>query len=293
VQDKVAEEVILKRLSSEILKFLRQIRVKTEPGVEFSLGGAEAGSPNLQAALAAAWGALKGSKSAIVFLIDEARVLEKNRADLILYLRAVLEQLQINRVPVMFVPAGKLTISGPSGTGFSPLVRTFPPVILENFSPQESRAFIDRKLSQVGLKITDRAFAKVAEVTEGHPFVLTAYMATAYSKYQPPERELSEAHVKAADVEFLGRVLAPFFSRFYDQAGPMSKRILSALASEESGKSSLSELCGILGRRNNELSPHLAKLVQDGAIIRVDRGCYRLFHHLLGEYITAKASPHN
>lgn len=43
-----------------------------------------------------------------------------------------------------------------------------------------------------------------------------------------------------------------------------------------------------LGKESNELSPHLAKLVQDGAIVRVDRGEYRLFHHLLGTYIKAR-----
>lgn len=287
VQEKVREESILKRISNDVYKIISRIRITTV-GVEVGLRDQSAELPNLQAALSVVWGAIKNSKEAIVFLIDEARVLEKNRADLILYLRAVLEQLQIDRIPVMIVPAGKLSISGPSGTGFSPLVRTFPPVILENFSKTESRAFIDKKLGQAGLRITDKAFEKAYEATEGHPFVLSAYLSTAYSKLQAADAELNDLHFKAADVEFVSRVLSPFFSRFYDQAGKTSKSLLRTMAVNPKWESSLSELSEKLKKNNNELSPHLAKLVQDGAIIRIDRGRYKLFHHLLGEYVKDK-----
>ncbi len=218
-------------------------------------------------------------------MVDEARVLERNRAELILYLRAVLEQLQINKIPVMIIPAGKLTITGPSGTGFSPLVRTFPPVILENFNYAESKMFIERKLSKVNIAIPEPVLQKIYEVTEGHPFVLTAYLATAYSKLKDHESELKSGHFAAADIEFVNRILAPFFSRFYDQAGKGSKNILYEIAQSKDKEIHLSELSSKLNKNSNEISPHLGKLVQEGAIIRTDRGRYKLFHHLLGEYI--------
>lgn len=288
VQEKVREEMILKRLSSEIFKIIQRIRIKTEK-VEISLSESKENTfPNLQSALMAAWNALKGTKKAIVFLMDEARVLEKNRAELLLYLRAVLEQLQLERIPVMIVPAGKLTITGPAGTGFSPLVRTFTPALLENFSREEADLFISKKLARAMAQADKRVLEKIYQVTEGHPFVLTAYMATAYSKLPTGDAKLSEAHFKATDVEFVGVVLAPFFARFYDQAGRTSRKILSEMAKTPRGEISLSELAGILRMEMNELSPHLAKLVQDGSIIRIDRGKYKLFHHLLGEYVIEK-----
>ena len=286
VQEKVKEEVILQRISSSVLGALKRIRVKTESGIELSIGDLKENIfPNLQSALTAAWKDLQKIKTAIVFLIDEARILERNRAELILYLRAVLEQLQINRIPVMIIPAGKLTITGPSGTGFSPLVRTFPPVILENFSYPESKMFIERKLGKASIAITEPVLKKVHEVTEGHPFVLTAYLATAYSKLKDNESELKTEHFAAADIEFVPRVLAPFFSRFYDQAGKGSRNILSEIAQSKNTEIHLSELSTKLNRSSNEISPHLGKLVQEGAIIRTDRGKYKVFHHLLGEYI--------
>ncbi|MBI5035922.1 ATP-binding protein [Candidatus Micrarchaeota archaeon] len=293
IQEKVREEVILKRLSSQLfnLNLLERVRIKTETGVEISLVREPKGDayPNLHSALSAAWNALKGSKTAIVFLVDEARVLEKNRAELILYLRAVLEQLQVSRVPVMVVPAGKLTITGPTGSGFSPLVRTFPPAVLENFSEAETKAFICRKLRQVNFVFADSAFPHVFSVTEGHPFVLSAYLSAAYSKMPADETELKEVYFKATDLVFVKYVLAPFFSRFYDQAGPFSKRILGVMAKDSAGETTLSKLTGALKKEANELSPHLAKLVQDGAIVRIDRGKYKLFHHLLGQYIREKS----
>lgn len=284
LQDKVREEVILQRLSKNVFDALKRIRLKAV-GVEISLSDAGENFPNLQSALSGAWRALHDSKKAIVFLVDEAVVLEKNKAELMLFLRSVLEQLQVDKTPVMIVPAGKFAISGPSGTGFSPLVRTFPPAILDNFTNAESRAFIDKKLGQTGVHITDEAFKHVCVVTEGHPFVLTAYLASAYDKLQAGESELSEAHFKAADVDFVSRALAQFFARFYDHVGPNSKRLLEVIAKNNACEASLSELTGALKKNSNQLSPFLAKLVQDGAIVRIDRGKYRLFHHLFGEYV--------
>ena len=289
VQAKVREEVILQRISEKILNALKRVKIKTESGIEISFSN-EIGNnfPNLHSALTAVWSNLKDIKTAIVFLIDEARTLEKNRAELILYLRAVLEQLQIDKVPVMIIPAGKLSIIGPSGTGFSPLVRTFPPIILENFSFGESKTFIEKKLKQANISVKGETLKNIYEVTEGHPFVLTAYLATAYSKLKENESELKLEHFKATDVEFTNRILAPIFSRFYDHQSEINRKILLKMASQSKGEISLSELTGELNKKSNELSPHLGKLVQEGAIIRTDRGKYKLFHHLLGEYIKNK-----
>ncbi len=290
LQERVREEIILRRISAKVYDVLKRIKIKirsseNHSSLEIGLGDGNGETfPNLHSALLEAWQALREHKKAIVFLIDEARVLERNRADLILYLRAVLEQLQIHKVPVMIIPAGKLTISGPSGSGFSPLVRTFPPAILENFTFEESASFIRKKLEQAHISISDGVLKLVHAVTEGHPFVLSAYMAAAYTKLKEGDTELRKEHFEAADIEFVKRILAPFFSRFCDQAGKNSKRILWEMArkKEEIG---LSELSEILHKEGNELSPYLAKLTQDGAIIRVDRGKYKLFHQLLSQYI--------
>ncbi len=283
LKEKVNEEVILKRISSTVLNTIKKIKVTVSSSVEFELGE-DSEYPNLHSALSTAWKDLQDSKKSIVFFIDEARVLEKNRADLILYLRAVLEQLQINKVPVMIIPGGKLSISGPSGSGFSPLVRTFPPAILENFTKNETIAFVKKKLSSVKISISEEAFGKIYQVTEGHPFVLSAYMSAAYSKLKTGEKEITTNHLDATDVEFVKSVLSHFFSRFYDQSGKMSKKVLLEIAKKE-GRITLSQLSEIMNKEGNEISPYLAKLVQDGALIRIDRGEYKLFHHLLGQYI--------
>lgn len=293
VKEKVREEMILDRISNEIFKIIQRIKIKAEK-VEISLSEEDENAfPNLQSALIAAWKALKGTKKAIVFLLDEARVLERNRAELLLYLRAVLEQLQTEHIPVMIVPAGKLTITGPAGTGFSPLVRTFQPALLENFSREEANAFITKKLKQAGVEIEQATFEKAYNVTEGHPFVLTAYMNSAYSRLLPRQTRLTRAHFEATDVDFVRADLAPFFARFYDQAGRTSRKILSIMAEVPKGEISFSELAKKLELGMNELSPHLGKLVQDGSIIRIDRGKYKLFHHLLGEYVMNRQKRNN
>ena len=285
INEKIKEEIVLQRLSEDILNTIKRIKVAAA-GVELSYNNdvAETAAPNLQSALTRIWKTLKGKKIAIVFLIDEAGILERRRADLVLYLRAVIENLQIEKTPVMIIPGGKISIYGPSGSGFSPLVRTFTPILLENFKRQEADTFIISKLKSVDVKISDSLLERIYQTTEGHPFVLSAYMSSVYSKMQADEKEVTTAHLDAVDLEFSSRVLAPFFARFYDQAGKTSRGIMSELA-KNNGEGNLSELSDALHKENYEISPNLAKLVQDGAIIRTERGHYKLFHHLLGQYI--------
>lgn len=285
LQEKVKEEVILKRIASKALDLIKKIKITISGNVEISMQDtANTDFPNLHSALISAWETIKDSKSEIVFLIDEARILEKNKAKLILYLRSVLEQLQTKNIPIMIIPSGKFTISVSSGSGFSPLVRTFPPAILENFTFEEMKTFVTKKLCDVGIILKQDLLKRVYEFTEGHPFIVSAYMASAYVKMSPKEKEMNTLHFDAADVEFTSRILASFFARFYDAASKNSRKVLHMIA-EMKGVANLSDLSDKLHKRNNEISPYLAKLVQDGAIIRTDRGEYRLFHKLFGKYI--------
>ncbi|MBI1973822.1 hypothetical protein HYS54_03330, partial [Candidatus Micrarchaeota archaeon] len=247
----------------------------------------------LQSSLKQAWKAIDGQKIAIVILIDEASMLQRNRAELLLYLKAVLEQLQIDKIPVMILPAGTHYLLGPSGTGFSPIVRAFPPVYLVNFTEAESRAFVEKKVSYAGIECGNELFRKIYEVTEGHPFVITAYLWSIYSKLTAGETKISSTHLDAADVEFVDHVLAPFFARFYDKTGKASRDLLTCMAQEFGNEASISDLSSFLKKETNELSPYLAKLVQDGSLLRIDRGKYRFFHHLMVDYIKNKAKTSN
>ena len=110
-------------------------------------------------------------------------------------------------------------------------------------------------------------------------------MASLYAKLQAGDNVIEGKHLDAVDLDFVGYDLRPFFSRFYDQTGGVSKEILRFMA-EGGGEITLAALIEKTGISSNELSPRLAKLVQDGSIIRIDRGRYRLFHHLFVDYIS-------
>ncbi len=284
IKDKVREENILKRLSDSVANAVSKLKLRYEKvSLEVDVSQNEHGS--FQAVLKDAWQAVRGSKTAIVFLVDEASVLESNKGKLLMFLRAVLEQLQTERVPVMFVPAGKLSLSDQgTGMGFSPLVRTFPPAMMNNFTKEETRHYVEKKLKPPEISIQEPEFLKIFEITEGHPYVLTAYLHRVFEKLGPNEKRISTIHLEAANVEFVKYDLNAFFARFYEKTGPTQRSIMKTIA--ESGNSaSLSELTTKLSKDSNQLSPYIAKLVQMGAIIRVERGEYALFHHLLKEHI--------
>src|SRR3989344_9146122 len=266
LKEKVREEAILKKMSFVVFEALKKIKLKIAGNLEIGYEDSEVLFPNIHSALSATWNELKDSKKAIVFLIDEAGILEKNKAELIMYLRAVLEQLQTERVPVMIVLSGKFATTSTSGSGFSPIVRTFPPAFLENFNKNESDTFVKKRLNAKNISISDELLKRVYYTTEGHPFVLSAYMGSAYLKLNSEEKELKDLHFDATDIDFVKRILAPFFSRFYDNVGKNSKKILMYI-SKAGGEIGLSELSEILDKKNSQISPYLAKLTQDGAII--------------------------
>jgi hypothetical protein len=286
LKEKVEEEILLERIKNVALDSLKRIKVRIPSGVEISYLNAESDVvyPNLNAALTAAWKLFKNEKIAVVFLIDEARILEKNKADLILYLRAVLEQLQVDKTPIMFLLGGMFTINATSGSGFSPLIRTFPPSFLENFNKEESKAFIKKKLATTRIKINESILDTIYEITQGHPFILTAYMGSLYSKLIDGEKEISIKHIEATNIDFVKVSLYPFFSRFYDNASPGSKKVLKKIAMND-GEAQLTELADSMKQETYRISPYLAKLTQDGAIVKEERGHYKLFHKLFGQYI--------
>src|SRR3989338_3105641 len=80
LKEKVNEEVILKKISSAVLNALKKIKITINSSIEISVKDESRSSefPNLHSALESAWESLKDYKKAIVFFIDEARVLEKN-----------------------------------------------------------------------------------------------------------------------------------------------------------------------------------------------------------------------
>lgn len=184
----------------------------------------------------------------------------------------------------MMLLGGMFSLNNSAGSGFSPLIRTFPPSILENFSDDEMRIFIKKKLAQTKINMEEGLFSIIYDNTQGHPFILTAYLNAIYSKLTDDETEIRFKHLLAADVDFVKVELYPFFSRFYDNASNGSKKILNKIASE-GGKANLTELADNLEQKPYKISPYLAKLTQDGALIRTDRGNYKLFHKLFGAYI--------
>lgn len=288
LKEKVANEVVLKKISKTVFDALKKVRLRIGGAVEIQYNGDQIQSyPTLQSALTAAWNDMKGHKTAIVFLIDEAGVLERNKAALIMYLKAVIEQLQAERIPVMMVLGGKLTMIASTGGGFSPNMRAFPPSLMENFSKEECHKFVKKRLESNQKTVSDTLIDMAYEKTEGHPYVLSAYLASAYLNLTPEENVLAKKHFDAADVDFVKRTLAYFFSRFYDNAGRMGKTILEK-AAESGGEIGLQKLCEEMKKKNFQLSPYLAKLIQDGAMVRSDRGKYKLFHKLLGNYIVER-----
>lgn len=284
LKEKVQEEILLERMKNVAIDSLKHLKLKTPQGYELSYSSSDKVYPDLNSALAGAWKMVKKDKTGIVFLIDEARILEKNKAELILYLRAVLEHLQVERAPVMILLGGMFSLNNNAGSGFSPLIRTFPPSILENFTDEEMRVFVKKKLAPTKIGIEEGIFGIIYDNTQGHPFILTAYLNTMYSKLAEGENEIRFKHLIATDVDFVRVELYPFFSRFYDNASTGSKKILKKIATD-GGKANLTELADSLKQKPYKVSPYLAKLTQDGALIRTDRGNYKLFHKLFGTYI--------
>jgi hypothetical protein len=230
------------------------------------------------------WKNLRNSSSAIILMIDEAEMIEAIPGAL-MFLREVFSRLGEERCSYMLVLSGKLAFPEQMTEKFSPLARFFHPVPLYNFSKHEAAFLVDTKLKSTNIKIEDQSLLdRLYEESEGHPYVLVAMAYVLYENLPEKDGTIRLKHYDAIKPKITAYLNVDYFGIMYKKLRPTGKLILKQIA-EAGGEMPFSHIIKSVKKSKGAISPVILELVEQGSLIRLERGRYKIFHNLYKEYI--------
>ncbi|MFH1246805.1 MAG: AAA family ATPase [Candidatus Micrarchaeota archaeon] len=229
------------------------------------------------------WKNASNSCSGIVIMIDEAEVIEQIPG-MLMFLREVFSRLGEEKSSYMLVLSGKLAFPQQMSEKFSPLARFFHPLELHNFTKQESILLIETKLKATKVKIDEKTTAKMHDESEGHPYVLTAIAYILYENLPEGDHELRLKHYAAIKPKISNYLNADYFGIMYRKLSPTTKLLLRYIA-RQGGRATFAEICKAVKKPKGTVSPLVIQLVEQGSLIKIERGTYKIFHNLYKGYL--------
>jgi hypothetical protein len=229
------------------------------------------------------WEKVSDSVPAIVLLIDEAEIIETIPGAL-MFLREVFSRLGEERCGYMLVLSGKLAFPEEMVERFSPLARFFHPVQLKNLSAHECALLLKTKLEGTGVVLDDAVIERITKDSEGHPYVLVAIAYILYENLSAHEKKITLKLYGAMALKIAGTLDAEFFGIMYRKARPVGKEILKEIA-RQGGEASFSAIFKSLKKSKGTISPVIAELMEQGTLVKKERGRYELFHGLFKDYL--------
>lgn len=253
-------------------------------GFELKRGGKRSVLQSLfREKLSEIWKNLEGNCKGVVILIDEAEIIESVTGAL-MFLREVFSRLGEEKSSYMLVLSGKLAFPDQMTEKFSPLARFFHPVPLYNFSKQEADLLLRTKLKQTKIKPTEDFLQRIYEESEGHPYVLVAIAFVIYDNLPEKNSAITLEHYQAIKPKITSYLNADYFGVMYRKLSPTARLILQQIAKLD-GETTFSELSENLKKSKGAISPILPKLVEQGSLVKLERGRYKIFHTLYKEYL--------
>lgn len=229
------------------------------------------------------WKNLENSCPAVLLMIDEAEIIEAVPGTL-MFLREVFSRLGEEKCAYMLVLSGKLAFPEQMTEKFSPLARFFHPIPLHNLSKQESILLMRTKLKSTSIKADDSLLGKLYEESEGHPYVLVAIAYVLYENLPEKNTIITIKHYDAIKPKITSYLNIDYFGVMYKKIRPTGKLILKQIA-KLGGEATFSEIIKSVKKSKGAISPVILELIEQGSLVRLERGRYKIFHALYKEYI--------
>ncbi len=229
------------------------------------------------------WKNLENSCPAVLLMVDEAEVIEAVPG-VLMFLREVFSRLGEEKCGYMLVLSGKLEFPEQMTEKFSPLARFFHPIPLSNFSKQESAFLVKTKLNSTNIKADEPLLGKLYEESEGHPYVLVAMAYALYENLPEKDNAIALKHYDAIKPTIASYLNIDYFGVMYKKLRPTGKLILTQMA-KIGGEATFSYIIKSVNKNKGSISPVILELVEQGSLVRLERGKYKIFHNLYKEYI--------
>ena len=223
-----------------------------------------------------------------VFIIDEIDTVAEN-TDIASFLKITTERLSDLRLNRVAVCLGGISGALERLKEVHPSIgRVFETIELRPMCTEECQELIHKTLmsndDSRNVVMCDQAMKRVIEIAGGYPAVIQQICSQSFE--HDVDNFINEEDVYAGIDEVITRIRRQEFDKSLNEAGTgMIRRILFVLANADELDVPLRSIAAALGRKQNEVSSPITKLVRMDKVIRIDRGVYRIKDPLLRLYI--------
>ncbi len=253
-------------------------------GVEYHSDSVSDMSADFVSAVRNLWNAIKNEVHGIIFIIDEVDTVAGD-TNIASFLKVTTEELTesgLNNVAVFLV--GITGAMEKLKEDHKSVARIFETVELLPLDEAESKDVIDKALSTTDVEVTSGAKDTIVRLSGGFPSPIhqLGYHAFDIDK----DNLIDEDDLEKALDEVIGRIKREELSRLLREAGSGDyRRIMIAMANHDQVNVPLRDIGEAIGRKTNELSSYMTKLVSTDLINKVDRALYKINDPLLKLYI--------
>lgn len=228
------------------------------------------------------WDSISPEISAVIIMMDEAEQLEGIEGSL-QFLRNIFGRLSEERCGYMLVLSGKLTLFKQIKRIHSPLARFFNPITLKELTKDESIEAIEKPLSDSPYRMTPEAKNLIAEVSEGHPYII--HLFGYYLCENAVKTNMDKDVYSACFPIILDGLASQLFEDLYSSASTTEQKVLQIIGQNQKGVITVSDVAKKMGKESREITYLFNRLYEKDCLRKMDRGKYMLFHGLFKEYL--------
>jgi hypothetical protein len=155
-------------------------------------------------------------------------------------------------------------------------------ISLKPFDEHEAHEMIEKDLGKGPPTMGKGCFDAILKDSEGNPKVLRMICHILYDRLGEKEKIITRRHYIVNSSAIMSMLERDVFDKLWGQVPQSEKDVLHAFAKER-GPSHISDVARQLKMRH--ATTLALRLVERGQLIRVDRGVYRVYTWLYGEYV--------
>lgn len=207
----------------------------------------------------------------IIFFLDDFDFVKKTRQAI----SDIVGCITNRGMPVAFVLSSTKSINLKNE-----YVKQFPIPVL---SEHDIRGMITTALKN-GPKMGEQCLTTIMNASGGNPRLVKTICWLLYDRLRDTDKIITKGHYLAALPSLMGLLGREWFGEIYSATPNAEKEILKILASEES-QMHVSDISRKIGKPLGPVTSLVARLVETGQVVKVDRGVYRLFSRLYERYV--------
>lgn len=220
---------------------------------------------------------LKDEVKLLSLYIDDIHNLTKRNRDALLALRDLFQGMVVDGYPVQLIFTAPRNLFYDVKTIAEPTIRFFEKFYLDRFTFEEAEEFLTKPLreSNSDVSFTDKAIGYLHKKTEGHPYFL-AFIAKDLVDLKD-RGGITHRFIEDKWVSLFRHLSEEKFEKDMMRTSMKQRELLTQIAK------SRKEIVRPIEFKAND--KYWKDLTESNLLIKVDRGRYKLYHHLFKEYL--------